>query len=247
MADLLWVSPPDPVYTEYPQVHLWRVIHPLQNEPTDSYEEILSFRELNRAKRFRKQADKDRYIQNHVILRRILCLYLEIAPAAVKYATSPIGKPSLVEIQNQNRITFNMSHSGNLLLIAITSNRQIGIDVELVKPISDMAQMVQLYFSQSENSVFSALHEHERTHAFYSVWTRKEAYLKLIGEGLQLPPDRVEVSLNPEDAHPWLRIKEEAHPQLTPQLFSFQPADGYQAALAVEGEGWEVIPIQYQG
>jgi 4'-phosphopantetheinyl transferase len=245
MADINWISPPDPVQIEPSQVHVWRLIRPTSDEQNDSYQEILSSQEMHRANRFHNRVDRDRFIMNHIVLRRILSWYLDIAPGTIEFAISPVGKPTLIETQNPQPIDFNLSHSGNMLLVAITLNRLVGIDVELIKPLPDMAQMVELYFSRSENSVFLALPEHERTHAFYSAWTRKEAYLKLIGEGLQLAPDRIEVSLNPEDVHPWLRIREEAHPQLTSHLFSFQPADEYQAALAVEGENWDVIPIQY--
>jgi 4'-phosphopantetheinyl transferase len=123
--------------------------------------------------------------------------------------------------------------------------RQIGIDIELIKPISDMNRMVELYFSKLESEVFTALPEAIRTGAFYSAWTRKEAYLKSIGEGLQQPPDQVEVSMNPLESYPELKLLDRDLPRATIRLLSFQPAEGYQAALAVEGKSWDVLAIDY--
>lgn len=246
MIELDWISTPDPLHIEPSLVHVWRVVHPLENK-IDSHQSMLSPEENRRATKYHQQHDADRYIQNHIVLRRTLSEYLDIPPENVVFETNQIGKPSLINSQNPQRINFNISHSGNLLLIAITLQRQVGIDVELIKPLPDMDSMVELYFSQSENSSFSALPDKEKIRAFFSAWTRKEAILKLIGEGLQLPPDGVEVSLNPEDPLPWSSVRENAYSQKNYQLFSFQPAEGYQAALAVEGDECAIMPIQYPG
>ena len=108
-----------------------------------------------------------------------------------------------------------------------------------------MNRLVELYFSKSENERYISLPDPERAQAFYSAWTRKEAYLKSIGAGLQHPPDHVVVSLDPDETFPELTLLGHDHPEITHHLFSFQPAEGYQASVAFTGEVRDVIAINY--
>lgn len=105
--------------------------------------------------------------------------------------------------------------------------------------------MIELYFSPSEIEGLSSYNESERMAAFFCGWTRKEAFLKAIGEGLQLPLDKIDVSWDPEDTRPSLVVPAELHIPSDYHLFSFLPADSYVAALAVEGEIWNVLSFQF--
>ena len=245
MTFLTWNSPPDPLHLDDSAVHIWRIIHPVDGNAVGSYLNYLSPDERKRSERFHKRFDAERFIANHSILRLTLSRYLMLDPHEIQFKTNPLGKPSLVNEQNPTRLEYNSSHSGEVLLIAIARNQRVGIDVELIKPIPEMDRMVEQYFSKSEFETFASLPEPERIPAFYAAWTRKEAYLKLIGEGLQHPPDRIEVSLNPNDPFPDLELLDRGLHQASSSLISFEPADGYQAALAVEGESRDVVPIQY--
>jgi 4'-phosphopantetheinyl transferase len=205
----------------------------------------LSLDERERAERFHNNKDASRYIWHHSTLRQVLCQYLNIQPQKIIFQHNPLGKPSLIEELNPNKLSFNMSHSGDIALIALTSNRQIGIDVELIKSIPDMSRMVELYFSKSEIKCYRALPNSEKLLVFFSAWTRKEAFLKAIGEGLQYPLEQIEVSMDPEDMSPSLNLLDNSLPDLGYRLLSFQPAEGYKAALAVEGKSWSVKTIHF--
>jgi 4'-phosphopantetheinyl transferase len=245
MTTLTWNSPPDPLSLQSSAVHIWRFFHSREVQALRSKVKILSLEEKRRAEQFHSQYEADRYLLNHTILREILSLYLCLGPAIIDFDIGPFGKPGLIDEQNPEQINFNLSHSGEILLIALAINQRIGIDVELIKPMEDINRMVELYFSKSENERYASLPEPERALAFYSAWTRKEAYLKSIGEGLQHPPDQVEVSFDPHETFTKIKLLDRDLPQTTHHLFSFQPVEGYQAAVAFEGEAWEVSAINY--
>lgn len=240
MTELDWLSPPDLIHLPDSEIHIWRATIPNQIINIDEHMSILSFEEKERAERFHNQRDAYRFIWHHAALRQVLCQYLNLQPQEIVYKYSPLGKPDLMEAHNPHEIRFNISHSGHILLIALTSNRQLGIDVEEVRSIPDMSRMVELYFSPSEIEWYMDLPEPEKQLAFFSTWTRKEAFLKAIGEGLQYPPEQIEVSMDPDDVSPALKFLDDSQPDLGCRLLSFEPAEGYKAALAAEGKNWSV-------
>lgn len=238
MTELDWLSPPDPIQLPDSAVHIWRAIVPKEDIIDERYLSTLSLDEKERAKRFLKLEDTSRYIWHHATLRQVISRYLNLQPQEIMFHNSPLGKPALNETLHRDKLTFNMSHSGDIMLIALTSERQIGIDVELIRSIPDMSRMVDLYFTRSERSWYSALPESEKILAFFSAWTRKEAFLKAIGEGLQYPPEQVEVSMDPDAVTPSLDLLDKSQPTSEYRLLSFQPMEGYLAALAAEGKNW---------
>lgn len=179
---------------------------------------LLDEAERARAARFAFEADRLRYVAAHVALRRILSGYTE----DLHYATGPHGKPSLVD---GGGLEFNMSHSGDLALYAVTRGRPVGVDVERVRP--DVAKEVTeaRFFTPAETEALLALPEQERARAFFTVWTRKEACLKATGEGLSVPLDALTVW--PQAEPPWWVV-------------DLDVGKGYAAALAARGEACAV-------
>jgi 4'-phosphopantetheinyl transferase len=245
MTELDWLSPPDLFHLPDSEIHIWRATIPNQLINIDEHTSILSFEEKERAARFHDQIDASRFIWQHATLRRVLSQYLKLQPQEIMFKYSPLGKPALITALNPHELSFNISHSGQIMLIALTSGRQVGIDVEMARPIDDMNRMVELYFSPSEIEWYMALPESERQLAFFSAWTRKEAFLKAIGEGLQYPPEQVEVSMDPDAVAPSLNLLDDSQPDLGYRLLSFQPAEGYIAALAAEGRNWSVQAFHF--
>jgi 4'-phosphopantetheinyl transferase len=134
--------------------------------------------------------------------RLILANYLDCDPKYLKFELGKQGKPSLTELQNYLNIQFNISHSHRLILIAITVEDSIGIDVEYNDKGISVASLSEIIFSSEEKIIFSTLKsEQEKEKAIFRCWTRKEAFLKACGIGLMINIANITVNINkfPED------------------------------------------------
>jgi 4'-phosphopantetheinyl transferase len=137
---------------------------------------------------------------------------------------------------------FNVSHSDELALFAVASDREVGIDVERVRPVTDPEQIADHFFSAPERTALRAVPPDRRLEAFFDCWTRKEAYVKARGDGLAHPLDQFAVSLGPGEPARFLPVA--GYPTPEPSAWSLQalaPGNGYVAALAAEGHGWRTV------
>lgn len=146
-----------------------------------SFQKILSAQELEKASRFRFLRDQHSYIITHAMLRIILGKYLELEPVEIEFVSNDYGKPSLSE--KYKKIHFNLSHSSGLSVLAISTKSEIGVDIEKIDPEFDFDLIAKAHFSVAENSFLNAKHE-QACERFYTLWTRKEAFLKVIGTGI---------------------------------------------------------------
>jgi 4'-phosphopantetheinyl transferase len=155
----------------------------------------------------------------------------------VCFVTNSYGKPSLTP--ELGDITFNSSHSAGLALLAFCRGRQIGVDVERLRPDFDYQSIVGRYFSENEQAALNALPPVQRRWAFFAGWTRKEAYIKAHGKGLSLALDLFDVTISPDQAAKLLATRPNIAEADRWQLQHLAPSPGYLAALAVEGGGWQ--------
>jgi 4'-phosphopantetheinyl transferase len=216
------------------EVHLWVVPLGVSAEKSSYFKSILSLDEHERAGRFRKIRDAQRYVATRGSLRRLLGGYLTIEPDRLQFAYDPFGKPLLASEETLTSIRFNVSHSDDLALFGFVRGHQIGVDVERIHPDIDVEDLAARYFSSNEFKKLCSLPADRRREAFYCGWTRKEAYLKARGEGLSFPLDRVEVSLSPNEP---AILKASGDPALSRHWIvqHLSPAPGYIGAAAVEG------------
>lgn len=220
-------------------VDVWRV--PL-DAPPDRIEELtqgLSEDERARALRFYQSKDRRRFIFARAALRQILATTLQVAPDALRFGYGPQGKPRLVD----GALCFNLSHSDELALVAVARGREVGVDVERMRAARDAARLARRFFARNESDALMALPPAQRLAAFYRCWTRKEAYLKARGDGLSLPLDAFEVSLDPDAPAKLLAAPDGAG---TWALCDVPAGPEYAAALAVEGaalqpRGWDFV------
>ncbi|MEO6596805.1 MAG: 4'-phosphopantetheinyl transferase superfamily protein [Planctomycetota bacterium] len=169
------------------EVHVWAM--PLQGDPAP-FAALLSPAELHRLERFRFADHRRRYQIGHGALRLILGGYLDQDPGDIEFRHGPRGKPYLAE----KGPYFNLSHSGKLALIAFAGT-ELGLDVEKVRHLESLGEIARRHFSESEFQALSALDGEQKQAAFYRCWTRKEAYIKAVGEGLSMPLDTFDVSV----------------------------------------------------
>ncbi|MFK7742382.1 MAG: 4'-phosphopantetheinyl transferase superfamily protein [Planctomycetota bacterium] len=173
------------------EVHVWAV--PLTGE-AEPFAALLSAAEQDRVQRFRFADHQRRYQIGHGALRRILGGYLGKDPEAVEFRQGPRGKPYLEGQDAGSGPFFNLSHSGQLAVIAVATT-ELGVDIEKVRRLESLNQIAERHFSNTEFRELDQLEGSDRELAFYRCWTRKEAYIKALGEGLSLALDSFDVSL----------------------------------------------------
>ncbi len=208
-------------------VDLWIVSYDTTALSSRKYHELLSHDELERANRFKFDHLADFYTFCRGSLRRILSRYLSTSPREIQFAYGNMGKPSLAK---ESKIDFNVSHSGDLFVCAITNGQLVGVDVEQIRPLRDIPSIAKNFFSPAEQSHLVDMAEEYRTLAFYECWTRKEAVIKATGQGLSRPLDSFDVAFGPGVAAKLKRLDDDHAPAW--QMHSFEPRPGYVGALA---------------
>jgi len=182
--DRRWhLSPPDLTLSR-DDVHVWYASLGQPVERVRQLAQILSYDEMMKAERFRFERDRRRFIVSRGVLRTILGRYLGIEPDKVRFRYSPHRKPYLADRFDSYRLRFNLAHSHELALYAFTRDREIGVDLEYISPMPDMEQIAARFFLARETVALRTTPENQKLEAFFSCWTRKEAYIKASGEGL---------------------------------------------------------------
>jgi 4'-phosphopantetheinyl transferase len=159
-----------------------------------------------------------------------------LAPEAVRFRYGPRGKPMLDA--EDGLLRFNLSHSGDLALVAVSLGRDIGVDVERVRPDRDLERIATRFFSAAEVAALLALPRAERAGAFYRCWTRKEAYIKALGDGLAIPLDSFDVAFAPGATAALLASRLDSAEARRWSMAALEPGPGYAGAMVVEGDGW---------
>jgi 4'-phosphopantetheinyl transferase len=231
-----WRSPVGSYTLAEDEVHVWRATFDWPVTPLDR---ILSPEERERARRFRFDLHRKYFLIGRGLLRTLLSRYLGIQPGSLLFDYTPFGKPTLASPAESLR--FNVSHSGDLLLIAVTLNRAVGVDIEQIHRDRAVAEIVEHFFSPNERSTLASLPDHVRHDAFFNCWTRKEAYIKAKGAGLSLPLDQFEVTFLSGDPAELLATQPDAAEAGRWRLRELDVADGYKAAIAVEGSQWRLV------
>jgi 4'-phosphopantetheinyl transferase len=196
---------------------------------------LLSPAERVRAARFAFDRDRRTFVMSHGILRRVLGTVCHENPARLRFRQGLRGKPYLVDAPPG--LQFNLSHTEGFCLVGVTRGAAIGVDVERVRRTDDMPQLVRHCFSAAEQRELEALPPGDRCRAFFKGWTRKEAFIKAIGDGLSYPLETFDVSLNPDGPARLLAIGGSATAADGWSMDALEPAPDVQAAVAVAAPG----------
>lgn len=231
--DAIWKNPSDTFSLKENHVDIWRIFISEQINFLDDYNELLSKKEIKKSKAYAFEKDKNSYLIRHAALRQLIGSYLNIEPNSIKFDTQGNDKPILKTPQT---LKFNLSHSGDMILIAISPNLEVGIDVEMNKPLPDFANIVKSYFSKNEIDKLFNLSETDQLEGFYNCWTRKEAYIKATGQGLSTPLDQFSVSLIPGAAPKLTRVEWDPDELDNWTMFHIDAAQDYIGALCAAGE-----------
>jgi 4'-phosphopantetheinyl transferase len=231
---VIWLPAPAIFELSAGEICVWRADLECGADLIAEYRTSLSIDEQRRADRFRFSKDRNRYIVARGVLRRLLSAYTGRQPSDFKFEYGPQGKPLLMK-EPALGIHFNLSHSQAVAVYALSRARDLGIDVEEIRPGVATTQIAKRYFSPNEMNEMLGLSSDLREEAFFLCWTRKEAYIKALGEGLKVRLDSFDVSLTPGEQARFLRGVEQGW-----QLVSFTASERQPAALVFNGGPAEV-------
>jgi len=232
-----WTQPPFILSLSPGQVIVWKACLDWPPERLAACLGWLDPAERQRAGRFHFPIDRERFIARRLLLRAILGRSLGLAPAQVVYHPDAYGKLWLAPENTPARgagVCFNASHSAGLALVALARQNQLGVDLERIRAEADLDDVAARFFSPQEHTALQALAPGERPAAFFAAWTRKEAYLKALGQGLSLPLDAFDVSLEPGQPARLLAARQGLPGPESWSLLNLDPAPGYAGALCVQ-------------
>jgi 4'-phosphopantetheinyl transferase len=239
-TDSRWLLPPDAIELNDDEVHVWLVRAGPNDFSPDLLAHHLSQDEEERANRFRFDKDRRLYVVGHSALRSVLSVYSKAEAGEIRFLSGKHGKPTLAPPLAESGLEFNLSHSGELALIAAARHKVVGVDVEHTKRNFDFEEIARRFFACTEVSALLGLPEPLRREAFFKCWTSKEAFLKAKGTGLSGKLDEVEISLASDQ-----RVQINASvPDWS--LVQLAPPDEYEGALVVQGEPCPVRCFRWQ-
>ncbi len=228
-----WCDPPDVFTLTHDDVHVWRVALEVHEDVVRQFEHSLAADEQLRADRFEFAQDRRRFLVRRGVLRAVLGWYLTTRPERLRFECSRYGKPSLAGQTSVRPIQFNLAHSADLAVIAVTRGREVGVDVERLDTQFDSLEIAERFFSPREAAALRGCSPSAQTRAFFHCWTRKEAYLKARGLGVTWPLDRFEVSVSPGHAA-LLSVCDDPAELSRWSVLDLNPVPGYVGALVVE-------------
>jgi 4'-phosphopantetheinyl transferase len=238
---ICWPLPPAELPALERNVHVWAVRLDDDSVDLGRARELISVDERERAERFKFERDRRRYLIAHAALHEILRRYLPISSEPLSFDYGSNGKPKLSRALAPAGVQFNLSHSNELALFAVTPRGEVGVDIEFVKENFEFQDIAEKFFTAKEVAAMRSLPADLQRQAFFKCWTSKEAFLKAKGTGLSGKLDEVEITLTASQ-----------QVQITANvpgwsLVELDPIDGYEAALVVEGAPLPIKHYLWQG
>jgi 4'-phosphopantetheinyl transferase len=237
-----WLTPSADLDCLPGEVHLWRI--PLGMDLFDypSVTTLLDEKECLRANRFYFSHDKAYYTAAHIALRLILTRYTGLPPGQILYECDGMGKPHLTD---KTGLHFNLSHSGNLGLVGICRDHEIGVDLECIRSVKSLNLVAMNFFTLGETEALNALPPRDLLKGFFNCWTRKEAFIKLTGQGVSFPLDQFEVRLAPGKPAGLVKLFGSEIPAKDWTIMDIPYGRSVAAAVAIAKDTWRLRLWQF--
>ena len=232
IPEIAWPLRPGEPTLDDAEVHVWAFVLHQPPEKLAPLAELLSEDERARAVERRAGPVRDHYIAGRGGLRLLVGRYLRLAPERLQFAYGRHGKPELAGAE-AGALHFNLAHSGGLALLAVTRAAPLGVDVERVRPMRDAAQLAERFFSPRESAALKQIPAAELDAAFFQLWTRKEAFVKVSGAGITASLSKFEVTFRSEVPPRVVVVDGDPIAGAVWTLCGLSPAAGYVGALAV--------------
>ena len=239
-----WLMPPREHALAADEVHVWRARVSHCETCLDELAALLTAEERRRAARFHFAIDRARCILGRALVRLVLGHHLRCPSDALMFEYNAFDKPGVVGAAD---LQFNISHSGEWLLIALAYGRALGVDVERMRADMATSEIAARFFSPTECFALASLPAQMQCEAFFDCWTRKEAYLKARGDGLSLPLAQFDVAFGPGTEPRLLATRHDPAEVQRWALRALNVGPGHRAALAVEGSGWSLRLWEWPG
>jgi 4'-phosphopantetheinyl transferase len=220
------------------EIHLWLADYDqIADESLHAaYRELLNASERAQEPRFYFARDRRRYLVTRALVRTVLSRYASVDPGKWTFSTNAYGRPEIANAQAED-LSFNISHTHSLIVLGVTRQRALGVDVENFRARAVSMDVAGRYFAPQEVAVLSASPAHEQQYRFFEYWTFKESYIKARGMGLSLPLDKFSFHYRDERA-----VGIDIHPELADdparwQFWQFRPSPDYLVAVCAERAG----------
>lgn len=237
-----WEPAPKALALGQREIHIWRVELEHAERHVADLARCLAAEEVARAAHFRFARDRRRYVVTRAVLRTLLGRVLSMAANDILLQYGPEGKPSLAD-EHGSDVQFNVAHSHELALVALSRRAALGVDVEHARELDDAPRIAQRFFSTQEVTALRATPAAQREAMFFRIWTRKEAFIKAIGKGLAQPLGAFSVMA--ADGNPLSHVQLEGA-VTSWRLWDLFPGPNYGAALVVWTEREPLSLKQYQ-
>lgn len=218
-------------------VEFWQRDLVANGDEIEVFWSFLSQSEQEKAIRFYRPRDVERYIVGRGWMRQVLAGYLDIEPVDISFTENEFGKPRL---EDGADLHFNLTHSHGYAVLVAATGFEVGADIELLRPYP--VGLAETFFSKAECAELARLPETDRDEGFFACWTRKEAFVKALGEGLSFPLGDFSVSLAPGKPAMVEHIRGAAAEANNWQMVSFRPAPPFIGAVAARKRGWKLLP-----
>jgi 4'-phosphopantetheinyl transferase len=238
--DILWSTPPSRWPLNGNEIHVWAATSEVSSREISAFEKTLSLDEVERAGQFKLERDRNRFVACRGCLRAILAAYLETGPQEVNFEYGPRGKPWLANKPETSRLHFNVAHSENLFLTAISRICPLGVDVERIRFIENTDDLVKLLLCTTEELEWNTVAETQKLSTFFRIWTCKEACLKATGDGIAESLREIAVSFLPGEPARLIKPPAMPIPNEDWTLSELNPAGEFAAAIAAPTRGFDL-------
>jgi len=232
-----WGFTEAPLELSRDDVHIWRLELEQLNPCARKLVSVLSMKEREKAASFCFENHRKNYILGHGGLRIILGSYLNTEPGQLEFRYGSYGKPYVAQRCLQDRVEFNLTHSDGLALCAFTRGRRVGIDLEHIQITPEVVREAENSISTRRKWICHLMPPYWKGRAFFKSWTRREAYLKALGTGLNYSFAELQASRVPKEPPHWMSGKRFTR-VCAWSAMSFVPYHNYTATLVAEGNGW---------
>lgn len=231
----LWNKAPADLRLSNEFVDVWRTRLDLSIDTVNNYLATLSKDERARADRFKARSKRKEFIITRGLLRKTLAQTLDIDPSSLEFDYAEHDKPFLPAATLGVPISFNVSHSHNQALVALTLDRAIGIDIEKIRQDVSFEKLAARFFSKQESQALEKLDKNTLPKAFFACWTRKEAFVKALGDGISFGLSEFSVSVDPYETNVSLLTHWNTGESSNWSIVNIKADEYYIGALAIDG------------
>jgi 4'-phosphopantetheinyl transferase len=235
-----WDRPPADLELGVEYIDVWRSRIDLPRKEVEKYAETLSQQERERAAKFTFPDKYEEYVVSRGLLRKVLAQVLNQSACEFQFDYSASKKPYLSKQYAEKTISFNLSHSHGQVLVAISVDRNIGIDIEKIRPNVEYEKLAKRFFSAAEHTALMLLPIGERVVAFFATWTRKEAFVKAEGKGIAFGLSEFDVNIGPRESPVMLATRWNPDDVSIWSMANIECEENYFATIVADGGDFQL-------